>query len=132
MVRRNFSEILRNASIDIRREYERLYGLFYQQRIINQNGIGYCLRDYCAMNFINLPFRGTCISLDDFDDYHELYIERKPPEIDVDYLISFCEYSYNLVLHLQPTTPILTFDTTTVIPTHNIISQLSLICQKTS
>ena len=105
MARRNFSEILRDASIDIRREYDRLYGIFYLQKNIDQSGFSYSLRDYCSMNFMNLPFRGTCISLDDFEDYHKIYYERKPSELDVDYLISFCEYSYNLVIHLQPPTP---------------------------
>lgn len=29
MERRNFAQILKEAKIDIRREYDRLYGLFY-------------------------------------------------------------------------------------------------------
>ena len=53
------------------------------------------------MNFINIPFRGTCLSLDDFDDFYDIHFERVPCNFDLNYLILFCEYTYNLVLYLN-------------------------------
>lgn len=96
-----FSQVLKNASIDLEREYARLYGLFFLQKIqVDQNRIT-TLREYCANNFISFPFRGTCVSLDDFDDFYGYHFEKVPANCDVDYLISFCEYSYNIVIHSQ-------------------------------
>jgi hypothetical protein len=68
-----FSQVLKSASIDIRREYDRLYGMFFLQKISDSTGNSITLRDSCAANFINLPFRGTCVSLDDFDDFYGYY-----------------------------------------------------------
>lgn len=99
MKRVPFSQVLKNASIDIRREYGRLYGLFCLQKIAVDNGMIISLRESCAANFINLPFRGTCISLDDFDDFYDYNFEKNPSDFNLEYLISFCEYSYNLVVH---------------------------------
>lgn len=103
MTRIPFSQVLKNASIDLRREYDRLYGMFCLQRIIIVNGGDTTLRDACAFNFPSLPFRGTCISLDDFDDSYDYHFERKPSAFDIDYLVSFCEYSYNLAIYNQGT-----------------------------
>ena len=61
----------------------------------------YSLKEHCAMNFINIPFRGTCLSLDDFDDFYDIHFERVPCNFDLNYLILFCEYTYNLVLYLN-------------------------------
>lgn len=102
MERRNLAQILREADIDIRREYDRLYNYFYIQKIVDANGIGYSLREYSAVNFMNVPFRGTCMSLDDFDDFYGIYYEKVPHNFDINYLISFCEYTYNLVMYAAP------------------------------
>ncbi len=101
MSRISFSQVLKSASIDIRREYDRLYGMFFLQRFQENQYKQICLRDYCAENFIRLPFRGTCISLDDFDDFYGYHFEKVPAECDIDYLISFCEYTYNLAIYSQ-------------------------------
>lgn len=58
----------------------------------------YSLKEYCATNFMNVPFRGTCLSLDDFYDFH---FEKVPSNFDLNYLVLFCEYTYNLVLCLN-------------------------------
>lgn len=96
MKRIPFSEVLENASVDIKREYDRLYAMFYIHKIPTDS-----LWDVCAKNFLRVPFRGTCITLDDFDDFHKIAFEKSPAQFDVDYLVSFCEYSYNLVLYSQ-------------------------------
>ncbi|OUO25847.1 hypothetical protein [Eubacterium sp. An3] len=101
MERRNFAQILEEAQIDIKREYDRLYSAFYVQKIQDIQGNYYSLKDYCAANFINIPFRGTCLSLDDFDDFYGMHFEKVPSNFDLNYLILFCEYTYNLVLYLN-------------------------------
>ena len=101
MKRIPFSQVLKNASIDIRREYDRLYGMFCLQKLADGTGNSVSLRDSCAANFISLPFRGTCVSLDDFDDFYGYSFEKNPSSFNLEYLISFCEYSYNLAIYSQ-------------------------------
>lgn len=101
MKRVPFSQILKNASIDLRREYDRLYGLFYIQKFQDAVGTGYSLKEWCATSFQRFPFRGTCISLDDFDDFYGYSFEKNPSDFELDYLVSFCEYSYNLAIYSQ-------------------------------
>lgn len=101
MERRNFEQILAEADVDIKREYDRLYHAFYLQKIPDMYGNVYSLQDHCAANFMNIPFRGTCLSLDDFDDFYNIYFEKVPSKFDLNYLVLFCEYTYNLVLHLN-------------------------------
>ena len=95
MKRIPFSQIIKNTQVDIRREYDRLFSMLYVQE--TQNDI--TLRDFCSNCFSSLPFRGTCISLDDFDDFYGYHFTKKPQDFNLDYLVSFCEYSYNLVYH---------------------------------
>ncbi len=101
MKRIPFSQVLKNASIDLRREYDRLYALFYVQRTFIGTKNSYSLRDFCASYFTKHPFRGTCISLEDFDDFYGYHFEKEPSEFDIDYLVSFGEYSYNILYYYQ-------------------------------
>lgn len=101
MERRNFAQILEAANIDIKREYDRLYSSFYLQKIQDIYGNYYSLKEHCAANFMNVPFRGTCLSLDDFDDFYDIHFEKVPSNFDLNYLVLFCEYTYNLVLSLN-------------------------------
>ena len=66
MPRRNFLQILQDAKIDIKREYQRLFDLFYTQSAPDYNGRYQTLRQVCENNFLIVPFRGTCLSLNDF------------------------------------------------------------------
>lgn len=97
MSRVPFSQVLKQADVDYRIEYIRLYELFYRQKVINELGRAYTIKEYCAANFMRFPFRGTCISLDDFDKFYGYQFQ--PNAIEFDNLVSFCEYSYNLALH---------------------------------
>ena len=103
MERRNFAQILKEAKVDIRREYDRLYSLFYLNKAFQLNNSMLSLRDYCACFFYSLPFRGTCLNLDDFDDFYGFNFEKVPTDFDLNYLLSFCEYSYNLAVYMNPT-----------------------------
>ncbi|NDO51698.1 hypothetical protein FMM75_20750 [Lachnospiraceae bacterium MD335] len=102
MERRNFSQILEEAQIDIRREYDRLYSSFYLQKTFDQYGNNWSLSEHCQMNFLNIPFRGTCLTLDDFDDVHNTHFEKVPSQFDLNYLVLFCEYTYNFLIYLNP------------------------------
>lgn len=105
MERRNFAQILEEAEIIIEREYERLYCSFYRQRIFDGFGSNLSLYEYCQMNFLNIPFRGTCLTLDDFEDFYNIHFDRNPSDFDLDYLIRFCEYTYNMLIYLNPMNP---------------------------
>ena len=67
MKRRNFLQILNEQGINLRREYDRLYDLFYNQKVPSNLGNNYTLKDYVEINFLSVPFRKTCLSLDDFN-----------------------------------------------------------------
>ncbi|MBQ9869206.1 MAG: hypothetical protein IJM32_06060 [Ruminococcus sp.] len=87
-MRRVFADVLKSGGVNIEAEYERLYSAFY-------NG---GLRKQCSKSFMQYPFRGTCVSLSDFDDSHGFHFEDKPESFDLENLINFCEYTYNLVI----------------------------------
>ena len=101
MERKNLAQILVEANIDIKREYDRLYSSFYLQKNQDMYGNYYSLQELCAANFINIPFRGTCLNLDDFDDFYDIHFEKVPSNFDLNYLILFCEYTYNFALYLK-------------------------------
>ncbi len=101
MKRIPFSKVLKDASIDIHREYDRLFEMFYVQKFPEEALNSLTLRDLCAAHFVNLPFRGTCISLDDFDEFYGYHFDKTPLDFNFDYLISFCEYSYNIAIYNQ-------------------------------
>ncbi|MBQ7208836.1 MAG: hypothetical protein IJS01_13640 [Lentisphaeria bacterium] len=92
-----FSQVLKNSKVDINREYKRLYKLFYSRQIVSDCEEGVNLSNLCADCFMKLPFRGTCVSINDFNDFHGYRFRESPKDFNIDYLISFCEYSYNLV-----------------------------------
>ena len=95
MGRTPFSQVLKNASVDIRKEYDRLYKMFHYSDFNTTS-----LREWCDIYFEKFDFRNTCISLNDFDETNNFHFDAEPEEFDIDYLISFCEYSYNLVYNL--------------------------------
>ena len=106
MPRRNFLQILQDAKIDIKREYQRLFDLFYIQSAPDYNGRYQTLRQVCENNFLIVPFRGTCLSLNDFDDFYKYNFGREPWGFNLDYLLSFCEYSYNFIKWMSPQNPL--------------------------
>ena len=96
MARKTFSQVLNEYEFDCYAEYKRIHELFYETKVE-----GDTLYGLCAKNFINFPKRGTCISIIDFNrikgfDFN--HIPRKLNNSDVDFLITFCDYAYNLVI----------------------------------
>lgn len=92
-MRRNFAQVLREGKIDIKKEYEKLYDMFYFSDDYREES----LENIISENFEQITFRGTCISLDDFNDTYGFCFESQPRDFVLDDLISFCEYYYNLV-----------------------------------
>lgn len=100
-MRRNFAQILKDAKIDIKLEYQKLYGLLYDRSIQVSNANRISVYDELSERFIGFYFRGTCLSLDEFNDLHNLHFEKDPADFDIDYLVSFCEYIYNMLMAYQ-------------------------------
>ena len=62
---------------------------------------GKSLADLISLNFEGFYFRGTCLDLDEFDEEYGFRFVEQPQDFDIDYLVSFCEYIYNFVLHFE-------------------------------
>lgn len=94
-------QILNEQGINLRREYDRLYDLFYNQKVPSNLGTNYTLKDYVEINFLSVPFRKTCLSLDDFNSTYRFHFVQNPYGFDLNYLLSFCEYTYNFVIWMS-------------------------------
>lgn len=107
MKRRNFAQVLKEAKIDIKREYKRLYDWFYKPEENIFHDLSFDLENHPTLAekinsvFLSFPFRDTCTSLDDFDESHGFFFEECPKRFNIDYLVNFCEYLYNLVIFSQ-------------------------------
>lgn len=86
MTRKTFAQILKEAKIDIRREYDRLYHLFYESELDCINGEKMSLYEMCEEYFMSFPYRGTCLSLEEFNECNGFQFERDPSQFDIDYL----------------------------------------------
>lgn len=97
-MRRTFGEVLREGKIDVKNEYDKLYSLMYNKFFEDQTE---SLYDIINENFFYFYFRGTCLSLEEFDRTNGFEFERNPSNFDVEYLVSFCEYFWNMLIGLQ-------------------------------
>lgn len=100
-MRRNFAQILKDAKIDIKVEYQKLYGMLYDCSIQVSNTNRISVYDELSTYFIAFHFRGTCLSLDEFNDLHGFHFEKDPTNFNIDHLISLCEYIENLLIAYQ-------------------------------
>lgn len=96
-VRKTFAQILKEGNVDIKLEYSKLYTLFYDK----DRKDGSAFAEIVSNNITSIPFCGTCLSLDEFDRLHGFRFERQPQNFDIDYLVLFCEYVYNFLLHIE-------------------------------
>lgn len=100
-MRRNFAQILKDAKVDIKVEYQKLYGMLYDRSIQVSNTNRISVYDELSTYFIAFHFRGTCLSLDEFNDLHGFHFEKDPTNFNIDHLISLCEYIENLLIAYQ-------------------------------
>lgn len=95
-MRRNFAQVLKEGKVDIKKEYDKLFGMLYSK---DYNGIS--LHDIMGQNFINFYFRGICLCIEEFDDMYNYHFEENPTDFSVETLISLCEYFDNMLIGLQ-------------------------------
>ena len=82
-MRRNIYDVLKSGSIDLEREYSRLYELFYCTSI-NAGFSSDTLEGLIDDSFdqLNRALIGRCISLEDFNDTYDYNFEMQPEDFD--------------------------------------------------
>lgn len=93
-MRKTFAQVLEEGKVDIFLEYSRLYKLMYSKKYGSP-----FLRERIEETFESIWFRGTALSLDDFDHEYGFNFEENPQDFDITYLVRYCEYFYNFVIH---------------------------------
>ena len=96
-MRRNFADVLKSGKVDIKKEYSKLYELFYGKDSRDNRS----LAELISINFNKIHFRGTCLDLEDFNQQYGFNFVEQPQDFNIDYLVSFCEYVYNFVVAFQ-------------------------------
>lgn len=98
-MRRNFSDVIKNGNISIEIEYSKLFHVFYDKESENEKSFF----EIISYNFMEYPefIRGTCLSFEEFNRIHKFRFERNLKRIDVEFLVSFAEYIYNLLYYLD-------------------------------
>lgn len=95
-MRKNFAQVLKSAQIDLKKEYTRLYTLFFGEFTDKSSGEPTSIyQKYCEY-FPEMWFRKTTLSLEEFNKEFGFKFTKQPKNFSVDYLINFCEYIYNL------------------------------------
>lgn len=100
-MRRNFAQILKEANIDIKMEYQKLYGMLYDRSIQVSNTKRISAYDELSDYFIGFYFRGTCLSIEEFNETYGFHFEKEPDNFNIDYLVSLCEYIENMLIGYQ-------------------------------
>ena len=75
--------------------------ILYDRSIQVSNTSWISAYDEFSTYFIAFHFRGTCLSLDEFNDLHGFHFEKNPTNFNIDHLISLCEYIENLLIAYQ-------------------------------
>lgn len=96
-MRRNFAQILKEAKIDIKSEYQKLYGMLYDRSIQVSNTKRISAYDELSDYFLGFYFRGTCLSIEEFNDVNGFHFEKEPEPFSIDNLILLCEYIENMI-----------------------------------
>lgn len=93
---KHFIEILKEHRIDIHKEYNTLFELIFSEKksYLGKNSFYSEIND----NFCNIWFRGTAISLEDFELKHNIDLSVYSNNITLDEFILFCEVWYNISL----------------------------------
>lgn len=102
-MRKNFADVLKNAKIDIKIEYQKLYGMLYDRSIQVSDRKFISAYDEVSDAFTGFYFRGTCLSIEDFNNMYGFCFEKEPIDFTIDYLVSFCEYIYSILVGYKNT-----------------------------
>lgn len=96
-MRKTFAQVLQEGKIDIRKEYSKLYALFYEKPAYADMSIA----SVVAENFLKIPFRKTCLSFGEFNTMYGFDFPCYLAKPDIDYFVKFCEYIFNLTVFLN-------------------------------
>ena len=129
MERRNFGQVLESIDIDLRREYDRIFGIFFLQQIIEPNCVPTTLYFCACQIFPNIPFRNTCISLEDFNEVYGYKFDQNPKEVTINDVISLSEYCYNFCLQIRASS-IYSFISQTMGTCNFLINQIDVLMDK--
>lgn len=102
-MRKNFADVLKNAQIDIKAEYQKLHGMLYDRSIQVSDRKFISAYDEISDAFAGFYFRGTCLSIEEFNNMHGFSFEKEPIDFNIDLLVSFCEYIYNVLVGYKNT-----------------------------
>lgn len=105
-----FPDILASIKVDIRDEIKKIHKFFFSDTIQIKEPFGihvinYSIYSLCEQSFISYKHRQTILSLSEFDKklgfdrFHTLSGIQDGEEMD--YLMCFCEYCYNLVKNIN-------------------------------
>lgn len=99
-MRKHFIDILKDHKIDIKKEYHTLFRMIYFDEELEFKG------EYSYYNdvdecFCSIWFRGTAISLEDFESKYDINFLEYPSDFDIDDFIFFCEFWYNMSLAVR-------------------------------
>lgn len=100
-MRRNFAQILKEANIDLKEEYNKLYDMLYSRSIQVSGQKQISIHDELGDAFPAFYFRGTCLSIDEFDMKYGFKFTREPADFSADSVVSICEYLYNMLTAYQ-------------------------------
>lgn len=100
-MRRNFAQIMKEVKIDIKSEYHKLYSMFYDHIIQVSGTKRISAYDELSYYFLEFHFRGTCLSIEEFNDIHGFHFEEYPEPFHIDNLILICEYIENMLIEYQ-------------------------------
>lgn len=102
-MRRNFAQILKSAKIDYRKEYKKLYDILFTKDMGDDYHEKHSIYDLFDESFTSFRFRGTCLSLQEFDKENGFSFPSPDNETDIemDNLILLMEYFYNLLIAYQ-------------------------------
>lgn len=98
MQRKNIYDILKEAKIDLEKEYARIYHMFYRNEIFIGRKYGSphkIIND--NFNYLNKNLVKRCLNIYDFDETYKFSFSDSPYDFDINYLISFCEYILNFI-----------------------------------
>lgn len=101
-MRKNFAQVLKEAQVDIAKEYSRLYSIMFDEVDFSNRtgkvGEAKTVHQIIGEAFPYFYFRGTALSIEDFDEEHGFFFEPQPKDFCIDNLVTLCEYSYNLLM----------------------------------
>lgn len=100
-MRRNFAQILKEAKIDLKDEYNKMYDMLYSRGIQVADRKYISIYDELEDAFSSFYFRGTCLTIEEFDRKHDICFTEEPKNFSIDSLVSICEYIYNMLVAYQ-------------------------------